>query len=90
MIDLPGLAECDHPGLPGSINSNLTPKNWAKPDTLVLTAHDEWTTEDDKAHECDRTVTIAIATDTAVATNVLPLAANCLYMRSDFFKTLCR
>jgi hypothetical protein len=60
MIDLPDLAECDHPGLAGFINSNLTPKNWAKPDTLVLTAHDEWTTEDDKAHECDRTVTIVI------------------------------
>jgi hypothetical protein len=62
MIELPALPECDHLGLSGYINSNLTPKSWAKPDTLVLTAHDEWTTEDDKFHECDRTVTIAIDT----------------------------
>jgi hypothetical protein len=60
MIELLDLPECDHPGLAGYINSNLTPKSWAKPDTLVLIAHDEWTTEDGKAHECDRTVTIAI------------------------------
>ena len=60
QVELPDLPECDHPGLEGFINSNLTPKSWAKPDTLVLVAHDEWTTEGDKAHECDRTVTIAI------------------------------
>jgi hypothetical protein len=60
QVELPDLAECDHPGLEGFINSNLTPKSWTKPDTLVLIAHDEWTTQDDKFHECDRTVTIAI------------------------------
>jgi hypothetical protein len=60
MTELPDLPECDHPGLSGFIQSNQTPKSWTKSDTLVLTAHDEWTTEDDKAHECDRTVTVAI------------------------------
>ena|ERR1043166_1462297 len=59
-VELPDLPECDHPGLDGNIFSFLTPKSWAKPDTLVLFAHDEWSTEDSKAHECDRTVTIAI------------------------------
>ena len=59
-VELPDLPECDHPGLDGNIFSFLTPKSWAKPDTLVLLAHDEWSTEDSKAHECDRTVTIAI------------------------------
>jgi membrane-bound inhibitor of C-type lysozyme len=59
-VELPDLPECDHPELDGSIYSYLTPKSWVKPDTLVLVAHDEWTTEDRKAHECDRTVTIAI------------------------------
>jgi hypothetical protein len=38
----------------------LTPKNWAQSDTLLLTAHDEWTTWDDKSHEFDRTVSFAI------------------------------
>ena len=60
QVELPDLPECDHPGLAGYINSNLTPKSWVKPDTLVLMAHDEWTTEDNRAHECNRTVTIAI------------------------------
>jgi len=60
QVELPDLPECDHPGLAGYINSNLAPKSWVKPDTLVLIAHDEWTTEDNKAHECNRTVTIAI------------------------------
>lgn len=59
-VELPDIPECDHPGLEGFINSDLTPKSWTKPDTLVLTAHDEWTTEDNKFHQCDRTVTIAI------------------------------
>lgn len=59
-VELPDLPECDHPGLEGSIYSYLTPKSWVKPDTLVLVAHDEWTTEDRKAHECDRPVTIAL------------------------------
>ena len=59
-VELPDLPECNHPGLAGYINSNLTPKSWVKPDTLVLIAHDEWTTEDRKVHECNRTVTIAI------------------------------
>ena len=63
QVDLPDLPECDHPGLEGFIISNLTPKSWAKPDTLVLIAHDEWSTEDGKAHECDRTVTIAIGSN---------------------------
>jgi len=27
---------------------------------LTLIVHNEWTTEDNKFHECDRTVTIAI------------------------------
>jgi hypothetical protein len=61
MIELPDLPECAHPGLAElTYIANLTPKSWAKPDTLVLMAHDEWNTEDDKAHECDRTVAIAI------------------------------
>lgn len=60
MIELPELPECDHPGLTGFILSNLTPKSWTKPDTLVLAAHDEWESEDGKSHECDRTVTVAI------------------------------
>jgi hypothetical protein len=59
-VDLPDLPECDHPRLAGYINSNLTPKNWVKPDTLVLFAHDEWTTEDNNANECNRVVTIVI------------------------------
>src|SRR6266540_1489728 len=58
--ELPDFPECDNPGMAGYINSNLTPKSWVKPDTLVLIAHDEWTTDDNKAHECNRTVTIAI------------------------------
>ena len=41
QVELPDLPECDHPGLAGFIISNLTPKSWAKPDTLVLVAHDE-------------------------------------------------
>jgi hypothetical protein len=60
QVDLPELPECDHPGLEGYITSNLTPKNWVKPDTLVLFAHDEWSTEDEKPHECNRVVTIVI------------------------------
>jgi hypothetical protein len=60
QVELPDLPECDHPGLAGYINNNVTPTSWVKPDTLVLMAHDEWTTEDKKAHECNRTVTIAI------------------------------
>ena len=59
-VELPELPECEHSKLEGFINSNLTPKSWVNPDTLVLTAHDEWTTEDGKFQECDRTVTIAI------------------------------
>jgi len=59
-VELPDIPECDHPGLTGYINSNLTPKSWVKPNTVMLIAHDEWTTEDDKAHECNRTVMIAI------------------------------
>ena len=59
-VELPDFSECDHPGLAGFINSNLTPKSWEKPDTLMLIAHDEWTTEDGQSHECDRTVTMAI------------------------------
>jgi hypothetical protein len=60
QVELPDLPECDHPKLEGFINSNLTPKSWVNPEPLVLTAHDEWTTEDGKFQECDRTVTIAI------------------------------
>ena len=60
QVDLPDFPECDHPGLEGEIDSNLTPKSWVKRDTLVLVAHDEWVTEDRKSHECEKTVTITI------------------------------
>ena len=33
QVELPDFPECDHPGLAGYINSNLTPKSWVKPDT---------------------------------------------------------
>jgi hypothetical protein len=60
QVELPELPECDHPKLEGFINSNLSPKTWVNPETLVLTAHDEWTTEAGKFQECNRTVTVAI------------------------------
>jgi hypothetical protein len=60
QVDFPDLAECDHPGLDGQVFDFRTPKTWAKPDTLVLLAREEWSGEDGENHECDRTVTITI------------------------------
>jgi membrane-bound inhibitor of C-type lysozyme len=59
-VELPDIPECDHPGSNGFVLDLLTPKRWPKPDTLILTSHDEWSTEDGDDHECDRTVTITI------------------------------
>jgi hypothetical protein len=59
-IELPDIPECKHPGIDGMAYISLKPKNWAKPDTLVLTQHEEWSSEDGENHKCEKTVTIVI------------------------------
>jgi hypothetical protein len=59
-VELPDVPDCEHPGLEGYIIDEFTPKRWVKPDTLVLSAHSEWSSKDGKSHQCDRTVTIVI------------------------------
>jgi hypothetical protein len=59
-VELPNIPECKHPGIDGMAYISRKPKSWAKPDTLVLTQHEEWSTDDGKGGQCDQTVTIVI------------------------------
>ncbi len=59
-VELPDIPECEHPGLEGYIIDEFTAKKWVTPDALLLLAHSEWSSKNDKSNACDRTVTIVL------------------------------